>query len=188
MAEEEKKETKTEEIEEREPESDKEMMDRPGDWISKEWIPSAWVDRSLTEMERMMDELDRTFDRFVGRPFRRRTSSILPEFRTPVLDIQNRGDHYLIEAELPGIDKKDISLELKEDRLEIKGETKKERKEEGEDYVRQERGYSSFYRQIPLPEDISKEEVDATLKNGILSIKLPKVEKEEEEGKKIEIK
>ncbi len=191
MAEEKKEveEKETKKVEKREQKGTKDLMERPMDWISGDIFPKSWVDRSMSEMERMMEEFDRTFDRMFGRPIMRRgRPSFIPEFRTPALDIQNKGDHYLVEAELPGIDKKNISVELKEDRLTLKGEHKEETKEEGENYVRQERGYSSFYREIPLPDDVKEDDVDATLKNGILSIKLPKTEKEEKEGKKIEIK
>ncbi|MFO8110447.1 MAG: Hsp20/alpha crystallin family protein [Thermoplasmata archaeon] len=176
------------EIEERETKSEKDIMERPMDLLSGDLFPRSWVDRSMAEMERMLEDFDRTFNKMVGRPIMRRRPSLIPEFRTPALDVQNKGDHYLIEAELPGINKKDITVELKGDRLTLKGEKKKEEKEEGENYVRQERGYSSFYREIPLPDDVIEDDVDASLKNGVLAVKLPKTEKEAKEGKKIEVK
>lgn len=187
MAEKEK-ETEKKEIEEREPKSEKDIMEKPMELLSGDWFPKQWMDRSMSEMERMMDDLDRTFDRMMGRPLMRRRPSFMPEFRTPALDIQNKGDHYLVEAEIPGVEKKDISVEVKDDRLMVKGERKKDVTEKGENYIRQERGYSSFYREIPLPDDVLVDKVDATMTNGVLSIKLPKEEKEETKGKKIEVK
>ncbi len=147
-----------------------------------------WFFGPFGEMDEMFEELDKTFDRFFGRPMisKRRGR---PSFRAPACDIQDRGDMYLCEAELPGIDKDDIEIELRDDKLTIKAETKEETKEEGEDYLRHERGYRSFYRELPLPDEVLTEEAEASLSNGVLEITLPKKEPEEKkEGKKIEIK
>ena len=136
------------------------------------------------EMDSIFEDLDRTLDRFFGRPFReiRREGR-----RAPTLDMRDLGDRYLIEAEIPGIDKEDIDIELKDDTLVIEGETTEETEEEGEDYLRRERGYRSFYRRLPVPEEVEQDEVSAELDRGILTIDLPKKETEVKEGKKIDI-
>ncbi|MGM0510601.1 MAG: Hsp20/alpha crystallin family protein, partial [Thermoplasmatota archaeon] len=152
-----------------------------------------WFFEPFKELDTMFDDLDKTFGRFFGGPLRRRRKTLMPEFsmpdfRMPALDVQDKGDHYLVEAEMPGIDKEDIDVELRDDKLTIKGETKKETKEEKEDYVRRERGYKSFYREIPVTEEMIADEANASFKNGVLSINLPKKEKEEKEGRKLEVK
>ncbi len=191
MAKEEKEEIEVEEKKkEGEKEEPHELMKRPKDLFESDWFPmdwSDWMDRPITEMDRVFDEFDRTFRKYFGSPLRRRRRMI-PEFRRPVLDIQDRKDHYLLEAELPGVSKDDINVEIEDDKLSIKTEQKKEKKEEGEGYVRHERGYRSFYREIALPDDIITDKIKGELKNGILNIKMPKKEQEKKEPKKVEIK
>ncbi len=137
------------------------------------------------EMDSIFEDLDRTLDRFFGRPFRERRKEGL---RAPALDMRDLGDRYLIEAEIPGIKKDDIEIELRDDSMVIQAETTEETEEEGEDYLRRERGYRSFYRRLPLPEEVEQDEVTAELDQGILTIDLPKKETEVKEGKKIDIK
>ncbi len=136
------------------------------------------------EMDSIFEDLDRTLDRFFGGPLRERRRG---SRRAPALDMRDLGDRYLIEAEIPGIDKDDIEIELRDDSMVIEGETTEETEEEGEDYLRRERGYRSFYRQLPIPEEVEEEEITAELDQGILTIDLPKREKEVKEGRKIDI-
>ncbi|MFW6143952.1 MAG: Hsp20/alpha crystallin family protein, partial [Candidatus Natronoplasma sp.] len=136
----------------------------------------------------IFEDLDRTLNRFLGRPREgRRFSTSMPALRSPVTDLSDLGDKYRVEAEIPGIDKDDIEIELRDDSLVIEAEKEEETEEEGEDYLRRERGFKSFYRKLPLPEEVNPEEVAASLENGILSIDMPKKEPEKKKGKKIEI-
>ena len=142
------------------------------------------------EMESLFEDLDNTFDRFFGKPLTRRSRgrSGFPSLRGPACDLRDMGDSYLCEVDLPGMSKDDIEVEVREDRLKIKGEVKRETKEESEDYVRQERRYRSFNRDLQLPDDVISDEAEATLENGVLKVKLPKKEPEKKKGKKLEIK
>ncbi len=143
------------------------------------------------EMESLFEDLDRTFDRFFGSPLMRRAKGRtgLPTMMTgPACDLRDLGDKYLCEVDLPGMSKDDIEVEVREDRLKIKGKAQRETKEEGEDYVRHERRYRSFNRELPMPEDVISEDAEATLKNGVLKVELPKKEPEKKKGKKLEIK
>ncbi|MFW5946006.1 MAG: Hsp20/alpha crystallin family protein [Candidatus Natronoplasma sp.] len=137
------------------------------------------------EMDSIFEDLDRTLDRFFGRPLRERARR--EGMRAPALDMRDIGEKYLIEAEIPGIDKDDIEIELRDGSMVIQAETTEETEEEGEDYLRKERGYRSFYRQLPVPEEVEEDEIKAELKQGILTIDLPKKETEVKEGKKINI-
>lgn len=107
---------------------------------------------------------------------------------SPKMDMYEEEGQLVIKAEMPGIGKKDLDISLEEDVLTIKAE-KKEEVEEGEkgtkDYTR-ERRFGKYIRYMTLPARVDAENVTATLKNGLLEIKLPKAE--EPETKKIEIK
>ncbi|MFW5928384.1 MAG: Hsp20/alpha crystallin family protein [Thermoplasmatota archaeon] len=142
------------------------------------------------EMETLFEDLDKTFDRFFGRPLMRkeRGRQMIPSLRGPACDLRDLGDEYVCELDLPGMSKDDIEVEVREDSLRVKGEARKETKEEGEDYVRQERRYRSFNRELPMPEDVISEDAEATLNNGVLKVSLPKKEPEKKKGKKLEIK
>ncbi|MHA1385438.1 MAG: Hsp20/alpha crystallin family protein [Candidatus Helarchaeota archaeon] len=102
------------------------------------------------------------------------------------MDLIDKGDKYSIIAEIPGIPKEDINIEITKNVLEIKAENKTVKEEKKEGYIKRERGQRSFYRRVVLPEEIIADKIEAELKNGILSIDIPK--KEPEPKKKIEIK
>ncbi len=181
MAEEEKKEDEEEEegLARRSKRRDRELAESPDDWFFS----------PFREIDSVFEDLDRTLDRFFGRPRRSRSrrSGIMPSGRAPVTDLRDLGNKYQVEAEMPGLDKDDIEIELRDDNIVIDGEKTEEREEEGEDYLKKERGYTSFHRQLPLPDEVKPEEIGASLENGILTIDLPKKETEEKKGKKIEI-
>lgn len=104
---------------------------------------------------------------------------------TPAVDIVDKGEKYLIKADLPGIDEKDISLEVNDGVLTLRGERKNEHEESNDNVYRCERTYGSFVRSFNLSE-IKEEEIKAEYKNGLLTVELPKAE--EKKAKKIEIK
>jgi len=106
----------------------------------------------------------------------------------PNINIAENDDAYVVSAELPGMDEKNIELELKGNSLVLKGEKKEEHEEKKRGRVYSERRYGSFYRQIPLPDEVKVEKVEAKFKNGVLNIELPKTEKAKTSHKQIEIK
>jgi HSP20 family protein len=104
----------------------------------------------------------------------------------PVVDIFDKADAIVIHAELPGVTKDDVSIEVKENVLTLKGE-RVEFKEVSEDkYFRKERSFGSFYRAFTLPSSINPENIKATFKDGVLEIEIPKPE--EEKPKQVQIK
>jgi len=105
----------------------------------------------------------------------------------PRLDIVETEKEVRITADLPGLEEKDIELSLNENTLSLKGEKKSEEEEEGKNFYRRERTYGAFYRDIELPAEVEASKVEATFKNGVLTVVLPKQEKKEE-SKKISIK
>jgi HSP20 family protein len=131
-------------------------------------------------------EMERAFDRFFGhgRPSLKRWGdfSALDNFfeaqgvRMPSLDVVDRDNEVLVRAEIPGIEKKDINVTLTDNVLTIKGESKKEEKEEKGDYYRHEISSSSFARSVTVPTSVDVAKAAANLKDGVLEIKLPKAE------------
>ena len=98
---------------------------------------------------------------------------------TPRLDITETGKNIEVKAELPGMEKKDIDITLDGDLLIIKGEKKHETEEKDRCYHRVERRYGTFYRTVRLPYEVKGDKIDATFKDGILTVTLPKAKVED---------
>jgi len=143
------------------------------------WEISPW---RPFEFERMRREMDRLWDSFFeGKP----TSRAGEEGQwLPSLDISETKGDLVVKAELPGIEPKDIDISLNEGVLTSKGDKKHEKEEKEEGYHLVERSYGSFSRSIPLIREIQNEKINASYKNGVLTITLPKTE----EAKKKEVK
>jgi len=104
----------------------------------------------------------------------------------PAFDMSETDKELIVKGEVPGMDKKDINITVSDGMLTIRGEKKHEKKEENEQYHHVERRYGAFSRTMRLPHEVEADKVDATYKEGVLSIRLPK--SEAVEPKKIEIK
>jgi HSP20 family protein len=104
----------------------------------------------------------------------------------PAIDIMEEDDKLVVTTDLPGIDKKDIEINVKEDMLEISAKFGQEKETEEEGYLRRERTYTSFYRAVQLPTSVTDENATAKLESGVLKITIPKL-KLEEPKKKIDI-
>ena len=100
------------------------------------------------------------------------------EFKwSPRTDIQETDKEIILDFELPGIDKKDIKVEVKDNRLSISGERKQENKDENAESRRIERHYGKYERTFSLPENVKTDKLSAKYIDGILTINLPKTEK-----------
>ena len=132
----------------------------------------------------LMPETD-LFDRMVGNWT---VPSLWSEERVvvPAFDISETEKEYVISGEIPGIEPKDLEVTLTDGILTVKGEKKQESEEKEENYHRVERHYGSFQRSFRLPENIHRDKLDASYKDGVLRLTLPK--SEESEVKKIEVK
>jgi HSP20 family protein len=128
-------------------------------------------------------EFDDFWDRFFG-------ETSLPGFAAgewvPDLDISETDGQIKVTAEIPGMEAKDIDVDVSGDILTIRGEKKREEEKEDEQYRCQERYVGAFQRSVRLPDPVKPEDVDATFKNGVLKINLAK--SEEAGKKKIEVK
>ncbi|HXV49405.1 MAG TPA: Hsp20/alpha crystallin family protein, partial [Candidatus Binatia bacterium] len=102
------------------------------------------------------------------------------------IDLFEEKDDIVVKAELPGIDKNNIEVNLTDNTLTIKGEKKKEEEVKEEKYYRSERSYGAFIRTVELPKSVHGEKVKASFKNGILEVRVPKTE--EAKAKEIKVK
>lgn len=142
-----------------------------------------YIRRNGNDLARRNDilSIDRVFDDFFNDSFFRGFT------RTPIrADIRETEKEWLIDAELPGVDKKDIHIDLDDGILTIFVEQKDEVNEEKENYVRRERTYGSYKRSFYV-EDVKEDQIKAVYKDGILSVTLPKIEPEEKQKVKIDI-
>ena len=136
-------------------------------------------------------EFDRAFERF-RRDFEDLLwPSELPmmreiETRMPAVDLEDRGDKYVMNAEVPGFKNDEIEINVWDSSVEISGCRETTQDEESKGYVRKERSSESFYRRMDLPEEVKVENAEANLKNGILELVLPK--KVPKKKKKVSIK
>ncbi|MCS7134768.1 MAG: Hsp20/alpha crystallin family protein [Candidatus Pacearchaeota archaeon] len=109
------------------------------------------------------------------------------EFREPLVDMEETEDTLKLEIELPGISKEDIDIDVTHDSITIKAKKKEAKEEKKKGFYRVERSYKGFYRSMTLPCKVIPEKAEATYKDGILTIILPKAEKKIA-AKKIKIK
>ena len=125
-------------------------------------------------MRRFSDEMDRMFDRvFEGYGFpalERFSPWATSETFSPHVDMFERDGKLVISADLPGLTKDDVKVEITEDAILIEGERKYEHEQREEGVYRSERGYGQFRRQIPLPEGVKSETAKANFKNGVLEV------------------
>ncbi len=140
--------------------------------------------RPFREVSRLRSEMDRLWDEYFGSG--RRALQPLEEAWMPAVDISETSDKITVKAEIPGMEAKDIDISMVGDTLTIKGEKKAEREEKDENFHLVERTYGSFSRSMKLPAAVDADKVEATYKNGVLTVVLPK--KEEVKPKTIEIK
>ena len=104
------------------------------------------------------------------------------------IEVADKGNHFEIKAELPGIKKEDLDIDIEKDYLNIKAEKVDETTEEEKNYKHSEFSYGEFSRYIQLPEDIDVDKTEATLEHGVLTINAPKQNKEKEQTRKLHVK
>ena len=145
----------------------------------KDW--SFFWEDPWEEMERMQERLNRMMSSL----WRGTATQFMHQFPVDIIDAD---DSIIVRADLPGIDKKNISIRATEDTVEIHAEQSEEKREEGENFFRQERRFGSFHRTIPLPEEVDADSAEAKLEDGVLEIRLPKKVKSEKKKKEIKLK
>lgn len=144
--------------------------------------------RPFTDMMRWERDMEQLFDDFMTRRIRpfwdeRWWPARILGVSAPALDLYEEKDYIVAKVELPGMTKEDIEVNISDGQLTVKGEKKKEEEIKEEDYYRSERAYGAFSRTVELPKGIEVEKAQASFRNGVLEIRLPK----SEEAKKREI-
>lgn len=144
-------------------------------------------DDPLQDLQR---EMNRLFDDFLGDfPLSRRDGRgpLAPAAFNPRVDVAETDKDVSISAELPGMDEKDIAVEMDDAAITICGEKKQEKEEKGKNWYRREQSYGSFHRSIPLPANVDGAKAHAKFKKGVLTIAVPKREGEQPKRKTIAI-
>src|SRR5690242_12323943 len=137
-----------------------------------ETLPSRrqWSGSPFQMLERFADEVDRMFDEFgLFGPVRSRGSAGTTTWM-PRIDVTQRSNELVVHADLPGLTKDDVKVDVTEDAITIQGERHREHEEEHEGVFRRERSYGSFARTIPLPQGAIVDQAKATFKDGVLEI------------------
>jgi len=156
---------------------------------------TSWGD-PLATMQRLQSEMDAIFESFgFGRSplFGRRRSGLLPAVPTtlktwsPQIELEERDGNIVVRADLPGLNKEDVRLEVEDDVLTIEGERKDTREEKREGYYHSERSYGSFRRSIPLPEGVDPEQVKANFRNGVLEVTMPAPQPQQAKSRQIQV-
>jgi len=145
----------------------------------------------MGELESMRRAMDRMFDQMLGGGSLSRMG--LPSLDVgkgflPSVEVYATDDEVVVKAELPGLDAKDVNVEILEDQIVLTGELKKEEEIKEDNYYRTERQYGHFERAIPLPNRVRDADAKATFKNGVLTIRAPLAEAvKKPQGRKLQI-
>lgn len=131
---------------------------------------------AFRELENMSDRLNRLLTGRSLPGMGRDESMALPEW-APAVDVMETESEFLVRAELPGVEKKDVKLSVENGVLMITGRREQEKEEKGKRYHRIERAYGSFARSFTLPDLVDEQKVAAEFRNGVLTVHLPKSER-----------
>lgn len=134
------------------------------------------------EISNFRKEMDKFMDDFWA------DDNLMKGVKQPSVDIENKKNELEITADLPGIDKKDIEINLEEDKVEIKANKKKESEVKKKNFYKQERSFSGFYRAFALPAPVDPDKAKSSFSNGTLKITLPKIKKLPKKSRKLLIK
>ncbi|HEX6117013.1 MAG TPA: Hsp20/alpha crystallin family protein [Solirubrobacterales bacterium] len=126
----------------------------------------------VREIDSLQGEVNRLFDGFFGTRSSGRNGAVSRWI--PAMDLVERGDEFVLRADLPGMSEDDVSIEIKDNVLTISGERRAEHEEEGESFYRAERAFGGFTRTLTLPEGIDPDAVKAKFDAGVLEVRVPK--------------
>jgi len=148
-------------------------------------------------LRRQVDQLFRDFDRGwdVWQPFNKSLFDLAPAWPTemtwgtvPAVDVAEHEKAYEVTAELPGLDEKNIDVQVSNGVLTIKGEKTEEKEDKRKDFHLSERRYGSFRRSFRLPDGVDADKIEAKFEKGVLTVTLPKTAEAQKQEKKIPVK
>ncbi len=144
------------------------------------WNPT----RELMNLEKEFSKLFNTFGSRFG--LRDSDDDFENAVWSPLTDISEDNDKYVLSMDIPGVDKKDVKISYKNGSIVVSGERKQESEEKSSKYHRIERAYGKYYREFMLPEKIVEDKIEAKFKDGTLTVTIPKAE--EAKPREIDIK
>jgi HSP20 family protein len=131
----------------------------------------------VRELTSLQNEMNRLFNTFFDTPTTGNGGNGTTLRRwIPPMDLVETDEHFVLKADLPGLDEGDVNIEVEDNVLTVSGERKAEHEDKREGYVRVERAYGSFRRSLTLPEGIDPEAVSASFEKGVLEVRIPKPE------------
>jgi len=164
-------------------------------------VPQKAVPSPFTFVSRFAEEMDRLFGEFGvesgwhvpsvftrGRELLRRETGLVPAEWSPRVEVIEREGQYVVHADLPGLCKEDVTVEVTNQVLTIQGKRAQEKKEEREGYCYSECHYGSFYRAIPLPAGVDATKATADFQNGVLEVVIPRPTSTEPKARRLEIR
>lgn len=152
---------------------------------------STVLSSPFTLMRRLSDDMERIFEETLGtHPFPRMSKGFDAGAArwTPEIEAFERKGEFVVRADLPGMTKDNVKVEVSDGELIIQGERKEEKEQKEKGYYACERTYGAFYRAVPLPEGVKADEAKATFKDGVLEIAMPAAKAPEKHGRQLEIK
>lgn len=161
--------------------------------VSRTKAPGRGGYPDLNPVDYFHQEIDRMFENLFGNwPALGLGRHFLPEMTEtmlkPTLDLSATEKEYAVTVEIPGVEEKDIKLELVEDTLTIRGEKEQEKEERDKNYYRMERSYGAFQRVLSLPVDADQNSVKAKYKNGVLKVTMQRKAISQSEVRRIEVR
>jgi len=163
--------------------------------------PMKFSTSPFAYMRRFAEEMDQLFEHFGlqtgwrmpgfftrGHELLRREAGFVPGEWSPQVDVVQREGEFVVRADLPGLTKEDVKVEVTDDVVTIQGERAHHKKEEKEGCYYSERSYGSFYRAIPLPEGAEAAKATATFQNGVLEVTMPAPERGAKKARRLEVR
>lgn len=136
----------------------------------------------------LQDRMNRLFDQTMSRTRADEEEGMTVSTWSPAVDIFETADSIVMKAELPGVSRANIDIQVRDNTLTLKGERKFEREVKEENYLRIERSYGAFQRAFSLPTVIQQDKIRAVFKDGVLEVTLPKAEEAKPKQVKIDVK
>jgi len=156
---------------------------KQGQSLAPAFSPFSFVGRVMEEMDRLAEDFG------FGRGLLATVDLNLPRPAwAPQVEMFERDGELVLRADLPGLNKDEVKVELADGAVTIEGERRGEHEEEGEGFYRSERNYGRFYRRLPLPEGVRTDDATATFNNGVLEVTMPMPKRESRAARKLEIR
>jgi HSP20 family protein len=128
------------------------------------------------ELATVQNEMNRLFNTLFDQPGQPRRGTGIATRWVPAMDLIETDNHYVLRADLPGLSREDVNIELESNVLTVSGERKADHEQRDEGYYRVERAFGAFARSLTLPEGVDPDAIEANFDRGVLEIRIPKPE------------